>query len=69
MGPDVTTLLCGTNAGQHAKHDPAAAIEQQSLSAEASSISAALSVAIAQLTQAIEQTGGSTSGNLVSTQA
>ncbi|MBZ5790791.1 hypothetical protein K8353_11800 [Burkholderia contaminans] len=57
------------SAAQRAKDDPAAAIEQQSLSAEAGAISGALSTAISQLAAAIEKTGGSTAGGLVSTQA
>ncbi|WP_241294824.1 hypothetical protein [Burkholderia stabilis] len=57
------------SAAQRAKDDPAAAIEQQSLSAEAGAISGALATAISQLAQAIEKEGGSSSGGLVSTQA
>ncbi|AXF26158.1 hypothetical protein CUJ89_37510 [Burkholderia pyrrocinia] len=57
------------SAAQRAKDDPAAAVEQQSLSAEASAISAALATAISQLAQAIEKSGGSSAGGLVSTQA
>ncbi|NHV28395.1 hypothetical protein [Burkholderia sp. D-99] len=57
------------SAAQRAKDDPAATIEQQSLSAEAGAISGALSTAISQLAAAIEKTGGSTAGGLVSTQA
>jgi hypothetical protein len=57
------------SAGQRAKDDPAAAIEQQSLSAEAGAISGALSTAISQLAAAIEKEGGSQAGGLVSTQA
>lgn len=56
-------------AAQRAKDDPAAAVEQQSLNAEASAISAALATAISQLAAALEKSGGSQSGGLVSTQA
>ncbi|MCA3932973.1 MAG: hypothetical protein IOC30_19825, partial [Burkholderia sp.] len=54
---------------QRAKDDPSAAIEQQSLSAEASAISGALATAISQLASALEKSGGSSSGGLVSTHA
>ncbi|VWC60548.1 hypothetical protein BLA18112_00934 [Burkholderia lata] len=57
------------SAGQRAKDDPAAAIEQQSLSAEAGAISGALGTAISQLAAVIEKEGGSQAGGLVSTQA
>ncbi|KWH60120.1 hypothetical protein [Burkholderia cepacia] len=57
------------SAAQRAKDDPAAAVEQQSLSAEAGAIAGALATAIAQLAAAVEKTGGSSAGGLVSTQA
>ncbi|MBN3845006.1 MULTISPECIES: hypothetical protein [Burkholderia] len=57
------------SAAQRAKDDPAAAIEQQSLSAEAGAISGALSTAISQLAQVIEKSGASSAGGLVSTHA
>ncbi|HDR9371901.1 TPA: hypothetical protein QDB57_005843, partial [Burkholderia multivorans] len=44
-------------------------VEQQALSAEASAVSAALSAAIGQLAQVLQQSGASSAGALVSTQA
>ncbi|KVU05670.1 hypothetical protein WK66_04270 [Burkholderia ubonensis] len=56
-------------AGQRAKKDPAAQIEQQALVAQAGEVSAALQTAVAKMVELLRKQSSNPTGGLVSTQA
>ncbi|PCE30114.1 hypothetical protein [Burkholderia ubonensis] len=58
-----------SKAAERAKKDPAAMVEQQSLSAQAGEISAALQSAVAKLVEALRKSSSNPAGNMVSEQA